>query len=271
MSAPLSGHAALVTGCGRPNGMGRSIALALARAGADVTIADRPRPHGSASLASATDVLDALAAEIRELGRRCAIVLGDVGVEQDAERMVAEATDAYGTVDILVNNAAAPHGADRDWTWEVPVEAWETVLRTNTTGVFLMSSAVVRRLLVGDAGYGRIVNIASSAGLRGLPQRAAYCSSKFAVVGLTQSMAWELAARHITVNAVCPGTIVTDRHNDRAQNPDLAVDPIPLPRTPVPRLGQPVDIARTAVFLADPASDFITGQVFSIDGGFSLA
>jgi NAD(P)-dependent dehydrogenase (short-subunit alcohol dehydrogenase family) len=250
--------------------LGRSIALELARAGADVAIADRSRPPAASTGSGSTEVLDALAAEITALGCRCEIVVGDVGVFEDAERIVEQATTTFGRVDILVNNAAAPHGPDRDWTWLVPEAAWDAVLRTNTKGVFLMSSAVVRRLLADDAEYGRIVNIASSAGLRGLPQRAAYCASKFAVVGLTQSMAWELASRRITVNAICPGWIVTDRHQDRAHLSD-GQDDIPLPATPVSRLGDPIDIARTAAFLADPASDFITGQAYSVDGGLSLA
>jgi NAD(P)-dependent dehydrogenase (short-subunit alcohol dehydrogenase family) len=272
LGRPLDGHSALVTGCGRPNGMGRSIAIELARAGANVAVADLPLPHGSAANGGAViEAFDALVDEITALGRRCAGVLGDVGIAEDAERMVDQAADALGHVDILVNNAAAPHGPDRDWTWRVPEAAWDSVLRTNTKGVFLMSSAVVRRLLAADADYGRIINIASTAALRGLPQRAAYSASKFAVVGLTQSMAWELATRRITVNTICPGTIVTDRHRDRAQQLASAeADVIPLPGAPVPRLGKPADIARTAVFLAHPASDFITGQSYSVDGGFSL-
>jgi NAD(P)-dependent dehydrogenase (short-subunit alcohol dehydrogenase family) len=111
----------------------------------------------------------------------------------DADRMVEEAS-VLGTIHILVNNAAAPHGADRVWTWQVPESAWDEVLRTNAKGAFLMSSAVVRRLLAVKADYERIVNIASTAALRGLPQRAAYSASKFALIGLTQSMAWELVA-----------------------------------------------------------------------------
>jgi 3-oxoacyl-[acyl-carrier protein] reductase len=136
--------------------------------------------------------------------------------------------------------------------------------------VFLMSSAVVRRLLEHDSGFGRIVNISSTAGLRGLPGRAAYCASKFAVIGLTQSMAWELASRGITVNAVCPGTIVTDRHHDGLRQAARPSDEIVLPPPPVSRLGTPADIARTVAFLADPAADFVTGQAIGVDGGFSL-
>lgn len=262
----LRGHVALVTGCGRPRGLGRTVALELARAGAHVAVADHPRPSGAQppdySIAS-------LAEEIGALGVNGLAVIGDVGSPTDVERMVDEASSALGQVDIVVNNAAAPHGADRDWTWHVPPEAWEQVLRTNATGAFLVSSAVVRHLLEVGAPFGRIVNIASAAGLRGLPQRAAYSASKFAMIGLTQAMAWELVARGITVNAVCPGTIVTDRQDDRGGLGTTKGD-IVLPRTPAPRLGQPFDVARAVLFLADPSADFVTGQAISVDGGFSL-
>jgi NAD(P)-dependent dehydrogenase (short-subunit alcohol dehydrogenase family) len=268
-AAPLLGRTGLVTGCGRPRGLGRGIALELARLGADVAIADRPRPEGSGSRPSPQ--LELLAAEIEATGRRCQIVIGDVGSGVDAERMVEEAA-ALGTVEILVNNAAAPRGAESEWTWQVPESAWDLVLRTNATGPFLMSSAVVRRLLAAGADYGRIVNIASAAGLRGLPRRAAYSASKFALIGLTQAMAWELAARHITVNAVCPGTIRTDRYHDRAAQQSAQPESlgIALPAAPVRRVGEVSDVARVVAFLADPAADFITGQAYSVDGGFSL-
>jgi meso-butanediol dehydrogenase/(S,S)-butanediol dehydrogenase/diacetyl reductase len=211
---PLAARTGLVPGCGRRRGLGRAIALELARCGADVAVADVPRTEEAAGSGQPWPKLESLAAEIERTGRRRRIVTGDVGSASDAARMVAEAS-ALGRVDILVNNAAAPHEADRDWTWQVSRPAWDEVLRTNATDAFLMSSAVVRLLLAEGAGLWAHREHRLGGRLRGLPQRAAYSAAKFALIGLTQSIAWELASRRITVNAVCPGTIQTDRHEDR--------------------------------------------------------
>lgn len=267
---PLTGQAALVTGCGRMQGIGRATALALAGAGADVVISDLVA-SGVHNIAEADDSeraagwqgLDSLKAEIEALGRRAAVVTGDVSQFDDAERMVAAAIAAMGRLDILVNNAGAPHGADRGWSWEVPEDAFDKVMRINAKGVFLMSTAMVRHL-VARAAPGRIVNIASGAGKRGYPKRAAYCASKFAVIGLTQSMAEELGERGITVNAVCPGPIATAR---QASRQGQAVGAI---RTPVQRLGTPQDVARAVLFLVEPTADYLTGQALNVDGGLLM-
>jgi NAD(P)-dependent dehydrogenase (short-subunit alcohol dehydrogenase family) len=193
-------------------------------------------------------------------------------VKGDADRLVADAVAHFGQLDILVNNAAAPHGADRAWTWEVPEEAFDEVMRVNAKGVFLMSAAFARHAIGRQAAWGRIVHIASVSGLRGFPQRAAYTASKFAVVGLTQVMAAELAEHGVTVNAVCPGAVDTPRHTARtarANAADEATASIVLPTSPaaVGRLGTPDDIARAVLFLADSSAGFITGQCLVVDGG----
>jgi NAD(P)-dependent dehydrogenase (short-subunit alcohol dehydrogenase family) len=273
----LAGQVAFVTGCARRSGLGAAIALELARAGADLALVDVARSGsrnaGESVAASDADGLERLADEIRALGRRVWTGVGDVGDARDVEQMVGGAVDALGRIDTLVNNAAAPHGADRAWTWDVPPEAFELVMRTNTTGPFLVSSAVVRHLLGRDAEFGRIVNIASAAGRRGLPQRAAYCASKFALVGLTQVLAVELADRRITVNAVCPGAIATARHDARLERqrsgaPDASTAMLGLP--PVGHVGSPDDVARAVLFLVDPSAGFITGQIVGVDGGFVM-
>ena len=261
----LGGKVALVTGCSRPEGIGRAIALGLARAGADVAVTARDRPrHGG-------DPLDALVGEISGIGRVGLAVRGDVGAKADADRMVAEAVEGLGRVDVLVNNAAAPHGADRGPTWEIPEEAFDEVIRVNTKGVFLMSSAVVRHLL--DRGApGRIVNIGSGVARRGMPDRAAYSASKAAVANLTQSMATELGPRGIAVNTVNPGYIRTGRSTpgsweqlqDAGRGAGLGL------RVPLDRMGEPEDVARVVVFLASPASDYVTGQAINVDGGLMM-
>lgn len=267
----LDGKVAIVTGCARMKGIGRAIAIALAKAGADLVVTDI-EAGGTRNQSESDDVeaaagwrgLESVAAEIEQLGRKALALTGDVARHADVERMVEEAVRRFGAVDILVNNAAAPHGADRGWTWEVPEEAFDNVLRINLKSVFLMSTGVIRHLLSRGA-PGRIINIASGAGKRGFPKRAAYCASKFAVIGLTQTLAQELGAHGITVNAVCPGPIDTSRQASRAGRSDAAI------QTAVARLGLPNDIARAVVFLADPAADYITGQSINVDGGLLMS
>jgi NAD(P)-dependent dehydrogenase (short-subunit alcohol dehydrogenase family) len=272
----LLGRTALVTGCGRERGIGRAIAVALAEAGADVCVTDLARatrnafePTGDNASDNEWKGIETVAEEIRRHGRRSAALVGDVSDESDAARLIAETVDQLGQIDILVNNAAAPHGEDRNYVWETPRAAFDLVMQVNTYGPFLMSRALIPHLLDRDRG-GRIINIASLAGRMGVPKRAAYCASKFALIGLTQVMALELAPHHVTVNAICPGTMDTDRNaSTRAHLAASEQDAFSasLMAPPVGRLGLPSDVARAAVFLADPAADFVTGQAINIDGG----
>jgi NAD(P)-dependent dehydrogenase (short-subunit alcohol dehydrogenase family) len=269
--ADLSGLAALVTGCGRARGIGRAVALSLAGAGADVAVTDIApggvRNAGEPGTAGA-DGLEALADEIKQLGRRAIALTGDVADPADVEAVVAAAVAGLGQVDVLVNNAGAPHGGDRAPSWRVPEQAYDAVMRVNAKGVFLMSGAVTRHLL-GRGARGRIVNIASVAGKVGYPERAVYCASKFAVLGLTQAMAQELAPHGITVNAVCPGAVATDRNaatrHRAATTGDAAA--ANAASSPVGRIGEPDDIARAVLYLADPAASYVTGQSLVVDGG----
>lgn len=263
---PLRGKVGLVTGCSRPSGIGWAIALELARAGADVAVTarDLPRPDG--------DPLCRLVSEISRIGRAGLAVRGDVGEEADADRMVAEVVEALGHLDVLVNNAAAPHGADRGPTWKVPPEAFDEVMRVNTRGVLLMSGAVVRHLLAQGA-PGRIVNIGSGVARRGMPDRAAYSASKVAVMSLTQTMATELGPHGIAVNTVNPGYIQTGRSTpgsweqlqEATRGAGLGLS------VPLDRMGEPADVARVVVFLAGPASDYVTGQAINVDGGLMMS
>jgi NAD(P)-dependent dehydrogenase (short-subunit alcohol dehydrogenase family) len=267
----LDGNVAVVTGCARMRGIGRAIALALASAGADVAVTDIDT-GGTRNLREGTETesvaqwrgLPSVVAEIEQLGRKAAALTGDVAQRESANRIIADTIAHFGRVDILVNNAAAPHGADRGWTWEVPEEAFDEVVRINLKSVLLMSTAVIKHLLARSA-PGRIINIASGAGKRGFPQRAAYCASKFAVIGLTQSLAQELGPHRITVNAICPGLIDTSRQASRGARGESIV------QSPVTRLGVPGDIARAVLFLADPSADYITGQSVNVDGGVIMS
>jgi NAD(P)-dependent dehydrogenase (short-subunit alcohol dehydrogenase family) len=272
----FDGKIVLVTGCARARGMGRAISLAFARAGADVVATDvaaggtrNENEEGLEEIRLGWKGLESLAGEIEALGRRVLTVVGDVSCAADAERFVAEALARFGRVDVLVNNAAAPHGADRRLLWEVPEEAWDLVIDVNLKGTFLMSRAVIPHLL--SRGRGRIINMASVSGKRGTARRGAYTASKFGVIGLTQVLAQELAGHGITVNAICPGSVDTSRRESTSRRERALAERDPgapvLTLPPTGRIAHPDDVARLALFLASEQSDHITGQAWNVDGG----
>jgi 3-oxoacyl-[acyl-carrier protein] reductase len=272
----FDGKVALITGCGRVRGMGRAISLAFARAGADIVATDiapggtrNENEEGLEEIRVGWKGLESLAGEIQALGRSVHTTVGDVSRAADAERFVAEALGRFGRIDVLLNNAAAPHGADRRLVWETPEEAWDLVLDVNLKGAFLMSRAVIPHMLARHSG--RIVNLASVAGKRGTARRGAYTASKFGIIGLTQVLAQELAAHGITVNAICPGSVDTSRRESTTRREkalaerDSSAPVMGMP--PTGRVARPDDIARLALFFASAESDHITGQAWNVDGG----
>jgi NAD(P)-dependent dehydrogenase (short-subunit alcohol dehydrogenase family) len=272
----FDGKVVMITGCGRAKGMGRAISLAFARGGADLVVTDvatggtrNENEEGLEEIRLGWKGLESLAGEIQALGRSVLTVVGDVSRAPDAERFVAEALARFGHVDVLVNNAAAPHGADRRLLWEVPEEAWDRVIDVNLKGTFLMCRAVIPHML--SRGSGRIINMASVSGKRGTSRRGAYTASKFGVIGLTQTLAQELGAHHVTVNAICPGSVDTSRRESTSRREKALAERDPgapvLTLPPSGRIAQPDDIARLAVFLASDRSDHITGQAWNVDGG----
>ena len=272
----FEGRSVLVTGCGRVRGIGRALAVAFARAGADVAATDiavggtrNENEEGLEEIRQGWKGLESLAAEVQGLGRRALTLVGDVSRAADAERFVAEALARFGRIDVLVNNAAAPHGADRRLVWEVPEEAWDLVLDVNLKGTFLMSRAVIPHML--SRRSGRIINMASVSGKRGTPRRGAYTASKFGVIGLTQVLAQELASYGITANAICPGSVDTSRRESTSRRERALAEGNPgapmLGLPPTGRVARPDDIARLALFFASEESDHITGQAWNVDGG----
>ena len=272
----FAGRVVLVTGCARARGIGRAIAVAFAHAGADVVVTDvaaggtrNENEEGLEEKRLGWKGLDSLAGEIQGLGRRVLTLVGDVSRAADAERFVAEALAQFGRIDVLVNNAAAPHGADRRLLWEVPEEAWDLVIDVNLKGAFLMSRAVIPHML--DRGSGRIISMASVSGKRGTARRGAYSASKFGIIGLTQVMAQELGAHGITANAICPGSVETSRRESTSRRERALAERDPnapvLSLPPTGRVARPDDIARLALFFASEASDHITGQAWNVDGG----
>ncbi len=272
----FDGKVVLITGCGRVRGMGRALSLAFAKAGADIVATDvatggtrNENEEGLEEIRVGWKGLESLAGELQGLGRSVHTTVGDVSRAADAERFVAEALGRFGRVDVLVNNAAAPHGADRRLVWETPEEAWDLVLDVNLKGTYLMSRAVIPHMLARRSG--RIVNLASVAGKRGTARRGAYTASKFGIIGLTQVMAQELAAHGITVNAICPGSVDTSRRESTSRREKALTERDPsapvMGMPPTGRVARPDDIARLALFFASEQSDHVTGQAWNVDGG----
>ena len=250
----LAGRAAIVTGGG--GGLGRVFAEALAEAGADVVVCGRNVDRCTETAAEL-----ALTYGIRAIGMRC-----DVRSGSEIEAVVERARTELGSVDILVNNAGTSWGAPAE---EYPLEGWQKVIDVNLTGLFLFSQHAGRVMI--EQGGGKILNVASVAAFVAAPPElmdaVAYSTSKGGVVSLTRDLAVKWARHGICVNAVAPGWFPTEMSRvllDRT--PDAF-----LRRIPLGRFGLPNDLKGTVVFLAGPASDYITGQTLIVDGGQSVA
>ena len=269
----LDGKVALITGAGGQHGLGRAIALRLAQEGANVVINDVvERRINSPTWAGLPD----LAQEIAALGRQSLSVVADVANAEQVEAMVAQALQTFGQIDILVNNAGALAGRDRVPVVDLEEAEWDRIQNVNAKGPFLCCRAVARAMIKRGQG-GKIINMSSISGQRGVARFAAYCASKFAVRGFTQSLALELAPYKINVNVICPGLMETERVADMAAA--LAPEGVSAETQrqwmieqanatiPLGRVGQADDVARTAAFLASAESDYLTGLSLTVAGG----
>jgi 3-oxoacyl-[acyl-carrier protein] reductase len=246
----LTDKVALVTGGSR--GLGRAIALALARQGADIGVNFR----GNKAAA------DEVVTEIRGMGRAAIAIQGDTSAGREScEAIVKAALDEFGKIDILVNNA----GITRDnLIMRMDADEWDSVIDTNLSGPFWMTRAIARPML--KARSGRIINMSSVAGRMGNVGQANYASAKAGLIGLTKSVARELASRGITCNALAPGLIETELTADLNQ---VARDFV-IHSTPLGYIGSVEDVAAAAVYFASDEARYITGQVLGVDGGMMM-
>jgi 2-deoxy-D-gluconate 3-dehydrogenase len=248
LTIDLTGRVAIVTGASR--GIGRAIAVALAGAGADVALGAR----------TAAD-LDQTADAVRALGRKAIAVPTDVTVAAEVERLVERTVGELGGLDVLINNSGIgePHAA-LDTTEEV----WDRHLDVNAKGTFLCCQAAARHMLA--RGAGKIVNVTSIFALKGVPNYAAYSASKAAVVGLTKALAIEWARGGVQVNALAPGYVATEINAEARADPDRRAGLVRA--VPARRIAEPDEIGPLVVYLASPASDYVTGSVLTFDGGW---
>ena len=272
----LNGKIALVTGAGGEHTIGCAIAMRLAKEGAKLIVSDiSERREGSTGWSGMPDIVRA----IESAGGEAMSIVTDVSKSSQVEAMVRRGVERFGCIDILVNSAGALAGQDRKPVVELDEASWDQVQNVNVKGTFLCCREVARGMIEREAG-GRIINISSTAGKLGIPRYAAYCASKFAVRGFTQSLAQELGPFGITVNAVCPGLTDTARIDDMAEalasenmSPDdvrreLIADTIS--QTPLGRLGRPMDVAQAVAFLASDEAEFLTGLSLNVAGGATM-
>jgi 3-oxoacyl-[acyl-carrier protein] reductase len=245
----LAEQVAIVTGGSR--GIGRATALTLGKAGAKVVVNYLHQERAAQEVVTL----------IERQGGQALALKADVSCQSEAQALVEKALEAFGRVDILVNNA----GITRDnLSLRMKPEEWEAVLHTNLTGVFFCCQAALKPMLRQKSG--RIINVTSVVGLTGNAGQANYAAAKAGIIGLTKSLAKEVASRGILVNAVAPGFIATDMTEELGEEARRAF----LERIPLGRAGFPEEVAEVILFLASPASRYITGQVIVVDGGLTM-
>lgn len=248
-SIDLRGKIAIVTGAS--SGIGRAIALILASAGSAVVLAARR-----------IERLKELAKEIEKMGQKALPLKVDVTVKEDIQKMVAETMAKFGKVDILVNNAGVLEFKN---FLDIDEASWDKILNVNLRGYFWAAQEVAKQMV--KKRYGKIINIASIAGLAAFPQIAVYNTSKAGVILLTKSMATELGPFNINVNAIAPGVIETEMTEGLLKDPKTKQEF--LTKIPLGRTGQPEDIGRVALFLASDLSSYMTGETVVVDGGWT--
>ncbi|MFB5087089.1 3-oxoacyl-[acyl-carrier-protein] reductase [Psychrobacillus sp. PGGUH221] len=245
----LDGKSAIVTGASR--GIGKDIALYLAKEGAKVAV------NFSGSKEKAEEVVE----EIKSFGGEAFAIQANVDQSEDVQNLISATLENFGSIDILINNA----GITRDnLLMRMKEQEWDDVLNTNLKGVFLSTKAVTRQMM--KQRKGRIINITSIVGVSGNPGQANYVAAKAGVIGLTKTTALELASRNITVNAVAPGFITTDMTEALPEEVKAQM----LSQIPLAKFGNTEDIAKVVAFLASDDANYITGQTLHVNGGMYM-
>jgi NAD(P)-dependent dehydrogenase (short-subunit alcohol dehydrogenase family) len=250
MELSLENKVVLITGASR--GIGQAITMGLAQAGADIAIASRKLPD-----------LEKVAVEIKKMGRKCLTVAAHIGKIEEINNLVKKVIDEFGTIDILVNNAATnPTMAS---AIDIDDRAWDSIMNLNLKGLFFLSQAVAR--IMKEKGGGKIINVASIAGITPdiLP---VYSISKAGVIMATKVMAQQWAIYNIRVNAIAPGLTKTRFSEPIWKNQDILN--IAMSRTPLGRPAEPEEMVGAVIYLASDASSYVTGQVLAIDGGMTI-
>lgn len=262
----LSGKVAIVTGAGRLRGIGRATANVLARMGADVVVTGTgrdPDTFPADEKEAGWRDIESTADEVRSFGVRALPVVMDVSKANDVQELIADSVAELGSVDILINNAAAPYGEDRVPVIEVAEEVFKKVLEVKVVGTYLCSKfAAIQMINQGNGG--RIVNISSTAGKRGSANTAAYNASNFAVDGFTQALAKEVAEHEITANCVCPGMTETARLDPIGRGDEWWTRAA---QVPLGRPAEDMEVGELIGFLCSPRAAYITGQAININGG----
>lgn len=245
----ISGKTALVTGTSK--GIGQHIALTLANAGADIILTARDRVG-----------LESAARTIGEMGRKAEIVVADMASPEEIRALAEQALRGGRKIDILINNAGLSFPESM---LTATLEHWDLTLAVNLRAPFLLSQLIGRRMI--EQGGGKIINMSSQAGLVGIADHAAYCASKAGLILLTKVMAVEWGPHNIQVNAVAPTVILTPMAEQAWA--DKAKRSAMLAKIPLGRFGYPADVSGAVLFLASPAADLITGEVLTVDGGYT--
>jgi len=242
------GKTALVTGSAQ--GLGQVIALGLAQFGASLILADVTYP-------------DKTARQVEAMGANCMAVQTDISDELQVENLAANALSAYGKVDILINNAGVSQLSHTP-TERLPVQEWDRIMNINLRGTFLCCQKIGKQMI--DGGGGNIINIATTAGITGVPRAPAYCASKAGVILLTKSLALEWARYHIRVNAIAPHYLETELADKLRQS--ASVFDALIKQIPLRRFGKTSEMVGAVLFLSSAASSYVTGTVLIVDGGY---